>query len=187
MLRLRRATLEDLDTLTTVDLAVDREDAPDEPFYADSWTEQERAAHRDKIAAYVSDTDKATWVYEDTETGRLAGIVMGWFRDRRHEPHIEATDFLFRFVDESILPDDKRFCELFQLWVDTAYRRQGLATALKRQMEEEARCHGMHMIYTHTHERNAHVITLNRKLGYVEVRRGPMGDDAVRVSLVKWL
>ena len=41
------------------------------------------------------------------------------------------------------------------------------------------------MMSTHTEERNAHVIELNRKMGYREVRRGPMWDDIIRVSLVK--
>jgi hypothetical protein len=43
------------------------------------------------------------------------------------------------------------------------------------------------MIYTHTEERHAHVLALNQKLGYREVRRGPIWDDVIRVSLVKYL
>jgi hypothetical protein len=46
------------------------------------------------------------------------------------------------------------------------------------------------MIYTHTEERHAHVLALNQKLRYREVRRGPIWDDVIRVSrvsLVKYL
>jgi hypothetical protein len=43
------------------------------------------------------------------------------------------------------------------------------------------------LIYTHTEERNEHVIALNKKLGYHEIRRGPIWDEIVRVSLIKSL
>jgi ribosomal protein S18 acetylase RimI-like enzyme len=76
---------------------------------------------------------------------------------------------------------------VFLLWVHPAYRRRGLASALKRECEAEAVRRGVSMIYTHTHERNTHVVELNRKLGYVDIRRGPMEDAALRVSLVKRL
>ncbi|MCL5996206.1 MAG: GNAT family N-acetyltransferase [Chloroflexi bacterium] len=192
MLLLRRAMADDVPFLVSTDLLVDLQDETDDtsrsaPAYAEGWGEHERAEHRAKIAAYVDDADKGAWVYEDTERMRNVGLIMCWFRDRRREPRTAATDFLFRFIDESVLPPDGCFCEVFQLWVDPAYRRRGLASALKRQVEDESRQRGIGMIYTHTRERNAHVVELNRKLGYVEVRRGPMWDDVARVSLVKWL
>ena len=46
---------------------------------------------------------------------------------------------------------------------------------------------GVHALYTHTEERNTHVIEMNLKLGYREVRRGPIWDEIVRVSLIKRL
>jgi ribosomal protein S18 acetylase RimI-like enzyme len=84
-----------------------------------------------------------------------------------------------------LFPADGGFCEIFQLWVAPEYRRQGLATHLKQQAEEEAQRRGINLLYTHTEESNKHVIELNLKLGYSEVRRGPMWDEAVRVSLIK--
>ena len=36
-------------------------------------------------------------------------------------------------------------------------------------------------------DRRTHVIELNHKLGYREIRRGPIWDEIVRVSLVKYL
>jgi putative hydrolase of the HAD superfamily len=186
-LRLRRAGPGDVDFLAAADLRVDLDDAAGEPAYMDAWSEADRREHRAKIAAYAADPDKGAWVYEDIEAGRPVGMVMANFRDRRREPHDEASDFLFRYIDERILPPDGLFCEVFQLWVDPAWRRLGLATALKRQLEGEARRRGMGMIYTHTRARNAGVLALNAQLGYQEVRCGPMWDEAVRVSLVKRL
>ncbi len=87
----------------------------------------------------------------------------------------------------SAFPPDGRFCEIFNLWVDPAYRRKGLATRLKLEMEAEARRRGIQMIYTHTEEANSHVIELNLKLGYHPIRTGPLWDAVPRVSLVKWL
>jgi ribosomal protein S18 acetylase RimI-like enzyme len=166
---------------------VDLEDAPEEPVYFDGWGDTERAEHRAKIADYVNNPDKYAWVYEDEESGRDVGMFLVWFRNRPTEPHTEETDFLFRFFDESILPPNGRFCEVFQLWVHPDCRRRGLATAMKRACEDEARRRDTHLIYTHTCERNAHVVELNRRLGYEEIRRGPLWDDASRVSLVKRL
>jgi len=42
-------------------------------------------------------------------------------------------------------------------------------------------------VYTHTAESNLHVIEMNLKLGYHEVRRGPIWDEIFRVSLIKRL
>jgi hypothetical protein len=41
------------------------------------------------------------------------------------------------------------------------------------------------MVYTHTEARHAHVLALNHKLGYREVRRAPIWDQVNRVGLVK--
>ncbi|MBP1989562.1 ribosomal protein S18 acetylase RimI-like enzyme [Paenibacillus eucommiae] len=75
--------------------------------------------------------------------------------------------------------------EIFSLWNHPNYRRLGLATQLKLKLEEEADYHKVNLIYTHTEEKNQHVIELNKKIGYQEVRRGPIWDDVIRVSLIK--
>ncbi|WP_420850817.1 GNAT family N-acetyltransferase [Paenibacillus aceris] len=71
--------------------------------------------------------------------------------------------------------------------VHPSYRRLGLATKLKLKLEEEAESHKVNLIYTHTEETNNHVIELNKKIGYQEVRRGPIWDEVIRVSLIKQL
>jgi ribosomal protein S18 acetylase RimI-like enzyme len=182
---LRRAMPDDLDALIAADLAVDAEDSVDEVIEAEGWTSVDHAAHRQKISAFLCDVDKPGWVCVDIGSGQIVGMLLTRFRARKSETQAEADDFLFRYLDESVLPADGRFVEVFQLWVHPNYRRRGLATQMKQACEELAREQRIAMIYTHTRERNAHVIDLNRKLGYVEVRRGVMSDDHVRVSLVK--
>ena len=178
MITLRKANFEDLDFLVDADLLSDG---------CLPGPEEEQRAHRLKISAFVCGADDCGWIAEDDSTGAKAGMILARFRDRFHEPATEANQFLFRYLDESIFPRDGRFCEIFQLWVAPAYRRQGLATRLKQQAEAETRLRGMAMIYTHTETQNAHVIELNRKLGYQVIRCGPLWDDVPRTSLVKWL
>jgi len=138
-----------------------------------------------EIAAFISDSDKAAWVYEDTETGRLIGIILWRYRNRLRDT-FEGWN-IFPQLDERLFPPDGAFCEIFQLWDAPAFRRRGLASALKRQAETESLRHRVHSLYTHTEERNTHVIEMNLNLGYREVRRGPIWDEIVRVSLIKLL
>ena len=184
MITIRLARPADLDFLIESDLIEDGYTVdPDEP----AMTDADRAAHRIKIAAFVDGPTDTGWVAEDGLDGAKVGMILARFRDLGHEPDTEANRFLLRFLDRDVFPADGRFCEVFQLWVAPAYRRQRIATRLKQQIEEETRRRGMCMIYTHTEARNEHVIELNRKLGYRPVRTGPLWDDVPRTSLVKWL
>lgn len=119
--------------------------------------------------------------------GDSVGMTMARYRDLFHEAGNEANRFLLRFLDKTIFPEDGRFCEVFNLWVHSDYRRKGLASSLKRSIEDEARRRGMSMVYTHTESANRHMIDLNLKLGYEIVRIGPIWDEIERTSLVKWL
>ncbi|MCU6794979.1 GNAT family N-acetyltransferase [Paenibacillus sp. WQ 127069] len=94
---------------------------------------------------------------------------------------------MYNELDRTLFQSDGRFLEIFQLWVHPDYRRAGLATQLKSKLEEEAQYHNVNLIYTHTEAVNDHVIELNKKIGYQEVRRGPIWDDIIRVSLIKQL
>lgn len=82
---------------------------------------------------------------------------------------------IFNELDRRLFQSDGRFIEIFQLWVHSNYRRLGLATKLKLNLEEEAQ------------EANNHVIELNKKIGYQVVRCGPIWNDVIRVSLIKKL
>ncbi|MNV93361.1 Acetyltransferase (GNAT) family protein [compost metagenome] len=92
---------------------------------------------------------------------------------------------IFHEIDRGSFQEDGRFVEIFQLWVAPEYRRSGIATKLKLKLEELAKSNDVNLIYTHTEERNKHVIELNEKLGYRIIRRGPIWDEIVRVSLIK--
>ena len=179
MLTLRQATLTDLDFL----VEVDREDEGCSSTGMGEWGPEEIAQHRDKIIAFITDRDKAAWVYEDTASNRLVGMALWRYRNRLHGPH-EAWSIITELA-ENLFPPDGAFCEIFQLWVAPDHRRRGLASRLKRQAEAEALRRGVNMLYTHTEERHTHVIEMNLKLGYREVRRGPIWDEIIRVSLIK--
>ena len=185
---LRRARIEDVPFLARIDLAVDAEDVedPNEPLYFKDWGEADFAAHRAKIASFVTDADKTAWVCEDTAAGNLVGMILS----RCHGSMRLASAigrYLTRLIDEGVVPADEPFCEVFQLWVDPTVRRRGLASALKHVIEDDARACGGRFIYTHTRETNPHVVTLNLKLGYRVIRTGPLWDDITRVSLIKSL
>ncbi len=181
MLLLREAVPGDLDFLVAIDL---KDEGVTLPHLAGAGPE-ELAEHRHKIAAFISDDDKAAWVYEDVETKRIIGLTLWRYRNRLSEK-FEGWS-IFPHLSTDLFPANGGFCEIFQLWVAPEYRRQGLATCLKQQTEVAAVQHGVTLMYTHTEEGNNHVIEMNLKLGYSEVRRGPMWDNVVRVSLIKQL
>jgi ribosomal protein S18 acetylase RimI-like enzyme len=87
--------------------------------------------------------------------------------------------------DRKLFPENGRVCEIFQLWVAPDFRRQGIATTLKKKAEEIAVSNHIPMIYTHTEAVNHHVVELNEKLGYTQIRTGPLWDEVTRTSLIK--
>ena len=178
-LLLRKAESADIDFLVKIDL----KDEGGTSTYMEDWGAEDYAQHREKIAAFVSSEDKAAWVCEDAEAGRLVGMILWRFRNRLRENFEEWS--IFKQIDAALFPADGAFCEMFQLWVAPDYRRRGLATRFKQQAETESRRRGVKLIYTHTEERNAHVIAMNHKLGYREARRGPIWNAIIRVSLIK--
>jgi ribosomal protein S18 acetylase RimI-like enzyme len=175
MVVLRDATLAELDLLVRIDL----EDEGVTPSYRVAWGEEQAEAHRLLIRSFV--TDRGAHVAE------LDGAAVGAVLWRARNVSAVEEGSVFRSLDPAIFPPDGRFAEIFQLWVDRAFRRRGIATALKGAVDAAARSRGIEMIYTHTEERNTHVLALNQKLGYRVVRRGPIWDDIIRVSLVKRL
>lgn len=179
MLQLRRGTLADFDFLYKVDV-------DDEGISADfkaGWSEQQWESLRQRLRSLLSDDEAASFLFEDADTHARVGIICGYFRniDRDRFPYPTGFDSLPR----EIFPPDGRFFEIYQLWVDPAYRRRGLATDLKREVEAECLRRGVGLIYTHTEQANTHVVALNHKLGYRTVRVGPIWDHVQRVSLVK--
>ena len=184
---IRQAEAADLDFLVETDLLGEGyADSQEDGWPLQGPTQHERMAHRAKIAAYVAGGDEMAWVCVDNQ-GAPLGMIMARYRDLNREPDSEANAFLLQYLDRSLFPADGRFCEVFNLWVNPVWRRNGVATCLKRVIEDEAKRLGMGMMYTHTESANPHVIELNLKLGYQIVRVGPIWDEIERTSLVKWL
>ena len=182
MVLLRRAMIHDLEFLIHADIESDGE-------YLAAMTPEEQRGHRLKIEGFVQEVAcKAGWVCVDSDRGQPVGMILCRWRQCPREGDEEYSgESVFRELAEDLFPEDGRFCEIFQLWVDPGYRRRGLATRLKVHLEAECRERGVGMIYTHTEEQNLHVIALNERLGYLQVRRGPIWDEVVRVSLIKRL
>ena len=183
MYEIRKATIDHLDFLVRADLAGEGYAETPTKFTAD-----EVLAHKDKISVFVNDDlHYGAWICEDLTICEPIGMILCRFRKWPPERTKEfPSDVVFYLLDKSVFPIDGRFCEVFQLWVDARYRRQGLGSQLKLQLEIESNHRDIQMIYTHTEEQNTHVLELNRRLGYTEIRRGPIWDDTIRVSLVKY-
>lgn len=178
-MKIRPANTEDLPFIVRTELV----DEGTTPGYRDEWTENEFAEHRELMLSFVVSPDKGARVVE--EGTELIGMILWRYRNRFTED-IPASS-VFCQIDSSTYSLDGAFCEIFNLWVDPRFRRRGLGTELKISAEEDAVARGVKLVYTHTEETNPHVLELNKKLGYVEVRRGPIWDEVVRVSLVKTL
>lgn len=174
---IRHATETDLSFLVRADVAADGDEPPD------------AAAHRTMIRGFVDDPAHAAYVHD--HDGRPVGALLARFRDLGREAPTPANRLLPERVlselDPSWLPRDGRFTEVHNLWVEPPHRRRGIATSLKRHLEHTSRERGITLIYTHTEEARPHVVALNEGLGYEVVRRGPIWDATVRISLLKRL
>jgi ribosomal protein S18 acetylase RimI-like enzyme len=178
LLRLRNVEISDLDFLVQVDLV----DEGITPTIEMQNSKKDKEQHRKKILKFLTDQDKGAFIYEDLKNNKQIGTIMYTISNRDKEYPWKTV---FHEIDRRMFQEDGRFMEVFQLWVDPNYRRKGLATKLKQRIEKEAQKLKVNLIYTHTEESNKHVIELNKKLGYQEVRRGPIWDSVVRISLIK--
>lgn len=177
---IRKAEINDLEFLVQIDLKNDGYTVSDEVV----TTEQEKEEHRKKINKFVTEQDKGTIIIEDLNSDKRIALIMYSIANR---DAVYPWKTIFNELDRNLFQNDGRFMEIFQLWVHPNYRRLGLATELKLKLEDEAQNHRVDLIYTHTEETNVHVIELNRKIGYQEVRCGSIWDEVIRVSLVKKL
>ena len=173
----RRATEDDLDFFVWIDVYGEGDD----PSYMSKWTDAEHDEHRQMMLGFIRDIDKFAFVLESSDRHRAGGICGRLINIRDDLPSWSV----FHQLHASLFPKDGRLCEIFQLWVDPNFRRLGLASRLKIESENEARRNGLEAIYTHTKASNEDVIALNVKLGYREIRRGPIWDNTIRVSLLK--
>jgi ribosomal protein S18 acetylase RimI-like enzyme len=177
---IRKADISDLDFLIQIDLK-------DEGLTLTAETQMMNAdlrLHREKIMKFVINDERGAFIYEDINSGKRVGMIMYSIANRDAE-YPPSWKTIFHELDRGLFQEDGRFIEVFNLWVEPSFRRTGIATKLKKKLEETAIINGVNLIYTHTEERNLHVIELNKKLGYKEVRRGPIWDEIIRISLIK--
>ena len=174
----RPARADDLNFLVWIDI----KDEGVSSAYMSNWNDAEWARHRAFIASFIGSNDKIAIVAEADPAHRVAGAYAR-LRNRRVEGYDPTSISLC--LDEGVFPADGQFCEMFQLWVDPAFRRAGVASRLKLEIEDEARSRGLTLICTATEASNAGAIALNEKLGYRAARIGPVWDEIQRVSFVK--
>ncbi|WJH36604.1 GNAT family N-acetyltransferase [Paenibacillus sp. CC-CFT747] len=174
---IRKAELADLDFMVRIDLE-DEGITPTSDFYK---AKADLSQHREKIRKFVAEVERGALIYEEENRPRM-GLLMYSVANRDADYPWKT---IYPELDRGLFQKDGRFIEIFQLWVDPGCRRLGIATKLKAELEELAKDFGVDLIYTHTEEGNLHVLELNEKLGYQVVRRGPIWDEIVRVSLIK--
>lgn len=182
MLRIRPAQASDFDFLYRVDV---RDEGITEDHRSD-WTEAHWEEHSRLVRSFTTDSEKVAFICEDEEGAKCIGLVMASFRTLA-PGGLQAAEGNPAGLDRTLLPADGRYCEIYQLWVHPEYRRRGLATALKRHVEVAAIRRGIGLIYTHTEAINRHIVELNLKMGYRQVRRAPLRSGVEHVSLVKKL
>ncbi|TNJ68099.1 GNAT family N-acetyltransferase [Paenibacillus hemerocallicola] len=179
---IRKATLADLDFLIQIDLKKEGLTLTEES----QMMNEDLRLHREKIMKFLIDENRGAFVYEEDNAGNRIGMIM-YSIANRDEKYPPSWKTIFHELDRKLFQEDGRFVEIFNLWVAPGFRRSGIATKLKRKLEEVAKIHDVNLIYTHTEEQNIHVVELNKKLGYKEIRRGPIWDEVIRISLIKHL
>jgi GNAT superfamily N-acetyltransferase len=115
----------------------------------------------------------------------MAGFLLYILRDRRTDTYPQG-DLLAR-LPATVFPADGRFLQIYDLWVAPAWRKQGVATALKDAAEAAAKAEGVGLLLTYTEATHASVLGMNARLGYRAIYRGPMWDAVERVALIKRL
>ena len=138
---------------------------------------------REGLAGFAGDEGRLGFAACEATSGALAAFILLVMRNRLMDT-LPVGDVLAR-LPASAFPQDGRFLQVYDLWVSPPWRRRGVATALKRAMEAQARASNVSCLLTFTEASHAAVLHLNAKLGYRAVYRGPMWDDVERVALIK--
>lgn len=181
MINIRVAHTHDLDFLLWVDQQNEGQPSEyDEPMR--DMTDEQRA----KITEFLTREDRGAWVAEALATKKRVGLVLCRFRVLGQGSETPSETFILG-LNDPLLAEGAHICEVFNLWVHPDYRRHGMATRLKRQLEIESKHRDIGVVYTHPELANTHVVDLNEKMGYRQIRQGPIWNDVIRVSLLKEL
>lgn len=113
------------------------------------------------------------------------GVLLFRYRNRFTESAENLEDHgVFKELSPELFSESGDFCEVFDLWVHPSFRRQGIASQLKKKMVAQILQDHIFTVYTHTESRHEHIIRWNQKLGYQIVREGPIWDETPRTSLM---
>jgi ribosomal protein S18 acetylase RimI-like enzyme len=137
------------------------------------------------LATLAADDLLLGLVADDLATRTAAGFLLGIRRNRLIDVH--PPGHILSRLPASLFPANGRFLQVYDLWIDPAWRRRGLASALKLMLEAQARDLGAACILTYTEATHTTARRLNARLGYREVYEGPMWDEVDRVALIKRL
>lgn len=179
MFRIRPPLMSDLEFMIRVDL----ESEGTTTTNAANKTPEELEEHRNTIVSFLQNRDKGAFICEDQSTRKQFGLLMYRIRNRDSVPDYS----ILQRIDRGVFPDNGQLMEVYQLWVDSEFRKQGIASELKLRLEDESKYRDIHLVYSYTEATNAPVLNMNKKLNYKEVWRGPIWDGIVRVAFVKHL
>jgi ribosomal protein S18 acetylase RimI-like enzyme len=113
------------------------------------------------------------------------GVLLFRYRNRFTESAQNLEDpGIFNELSPELFSESGDFCEVFDLWVHPSFRRQGIASQLKKKMVAQILQEHIFTVYTHTESRHEHIIRWNQSLGYQIVREGPIWDETPRTSLM---
>lgn len=137
------------------------------------------------VRGYVDHPKRFGFVVTHRFGAEIVGFFLAELRNRLTDEFEDHS--IIDELDVDLFPASGEFCEIFDLWVASPHRRRGLAMRLKIHLEDYLRHRDCWSIYTHTEASNAAILNLNKKLGYHNVRTGPIWDHIPRVSLMKSL
>lgn len=72
---------------------------------------------------------------------------------------------------DGIVPDNHKFCEIYNLWIATEYRQKGFALKLKQTIESYLTSKEIYYIVSSTKKKNKPVIGLNKRLKYSIIKQ----------------
>lgn len=178
MINIRSALASDLEFMVLIDLKSEGTTTKNS-----SKTLEELEEHRRTISSFIRNEEIGIGAYicEEQSSNKKIGLLMYRVRNCDSVPDYS----ILGRIDRNEFPKDGQLMEVYQLWVDKDYRKQGIASQLKLRLEEEAKSRGIQIVYSYTEESNIPVIKMNTKMDYNEVWRGTIWDGIVRIAFLK--
>ncbi len=168
---LHRATMVDLPLL----LSIDQRSCDREGF---DW-QGAKAKREALIRSFLEESQNFSFVAQTAN--RSVGAIMVR-TSNPSEPTVTENTWKLLIP---IIGSSMRFAEIFDLWVEPEFRRQGIARELKSTLEAECKSRGIEWIFTFQHPENAEAIHMNEALGYEHIGSHAIYDAISRVCFLK--